>query len=124
MARSQVSLRGTLLPASTADKARLHKTISIRASNTSGVEIVSETTAGLGLSGATLLTTPSTKAKFLVITPPSTNTEGLRFTGSTQETGIPLSSQGTCSISIVTATPYYLYTTGSSAVSGIRLSYY
>lgn len=88
--------------------------------NSTGVDDASETTASTGATIATPLVPPN-NARFMVIIPPSTNHHGLRLTGSTSEVGLPLSSQGGSAVSITTGSSYLLYTTSSTAVTGIRL---
>lgn len=90
----------------------------IRLQNTSAASYDIQTTATTAQGSPTPLTPPSS-AKFLLIEPPSTNRHGLRLTGSTAEAGIPLSSVDPSFFSITTGT-FYLYTTGTDPVPGIR----
>jgi hypothetical protein len=91
----------------------------IKLTNTSAASYDVQTTATTAQATATLLTAP-TSAKFLLIEPPSTNRNGLRLTGSTAEAGIPLSSVDPTFLSIASSV-YFVYTTGTDPVPGIRI---
>lgn len=80
--------------------------------NSTGVRISLDTTIGTGISSATTVAAP-VNARFMVITPYSTNTSPIYLSGSTSETGIPLSSVDQSVLSIYTTstggTTFYLY---------------
>ena len=118
MADSRVTIQGKI----TGRDEGASRTFLLRLQNSSGVGVSIETTATTSVATAQSLV-PPTKALYLIIAPPSTNESPLRFTGSTSETGIPLSSSDP-SVFSVTQTTYFLYTTAGSPVSGIRASWF
>lgn len=91
----------------------------LRMTNSSGVGTESQTTATTAVGSAVSITIP-TSAKYLIIDPPSTNTAPMRLTGSTLENGFPISSADPTFISVA-ATAYFLYTTNSTTIPGIRV---
>lgn len=95
---------------------------SIVLTNSSAVGSATITTATTALASAATISIPSS-GRFLVLIPASTNTTPLRFTGSTSETGMLLSSRGASFLSVVGGTTVYLYSTGGSAV-GVRTLVY
>lgn len=88
--------------------------------NSTGVDDAIETTATtLATAGASLV--PPSNTKFMALIMPSTNKVPVRLSGSTAEAGIPLSSQGGSVVCVTTGTTYFVYTTSSTAVTGIRV---
>ena len=91
--------------------------------NSTGVDDALETTATTAMAVASSMVPPN-NTRFMAIFPPSTNGLGLRLSGSTLEAGIPLSSHGMSLVCVTTGSTYYLWTTGSSAVSGVRVLWF
>lgn len=119
MADSRITIQGKI----TGRDEGASRTFLLKLTNSSGIGVSVETTATTGLTVATALAPPSTKALFLLVSPPSSNESPLRFSGSTAEVGIPLSSSDP-SVFSIKQTTYYLYTTAASAVAGIRLNWF
>lgn len=118
MADSRITIQGKI----TGRDEGASRTFLLKLTNTSGIGVSQETTATTSLAGAVALSPPSTKAMFLLLSPPSSNASPLRLTGSLAEVGIPLSSSDP-SVFSITQTTYYLYTTMSNAVQGIRVNW-
>lgn len=95
---------------------------SITLINSSAVASASQTSATTSLAAAASISIPSS-GRFLILLPASTNTAPIRFTGSTSETGILLSSQNASCLSVVGGTTVYLYSTAGSVVPVRTLIY-
>lgn len=117
-ATAAISIRSTVngLPEGGVDS------ISIALTNTSAVGSLIHTTASTAISAASTFTVPSS-AKYLIVSPPTTNNLPIRIGDSTASSqgGIPLSSNEPSLISIGGATTFYCWTTGSTAVTPVRV---
>ena len=91
--------------------------------NSTATRVALETTVNTGISSATTVSNP-VDARTMILIPPSTNKSPYRISQSTAEVGIPLSSQGFYVGSIppsTTPSTYFLYTTGATAIVGLRV---
>lgn len=88
--------------------------------NTTAVRESIETTAGAGVGFATPFTVPS-DARFMLLQMPSTGRDPVSITASTAEDGITLSSQGASVLSVTGDSTFFVYTTASNAISGVRI---
>lgn len=91
--------------------------------NSTGVDDAVETTATTAVGSAAAIVPPA-NTKFMGLIPPTTNKAPYRLTGSTSESGVPLSSRGFSFVCVTTGTTYFVFTTASTAVSGLRVLFF
>lgn len=90
--------------------------------NSTATRVAFETTVNIGIASATTVSNP-VNARTMILIPPSSNASPYRISQSTAEVGLPLSSRGFGVFSIppsTTPSTFFLYTTSTRAISGLR----
>lgn len=96
--------------------------LKIELTNSSAHGSITVSTATTAVGTAPPIPIPSS-GRFLIIIPTSTNTQPLRFTGTTSEVGVQVSSAGASLLSVVGGSTVHVYTTGTTAVPFRALIY-
>ena len=102
------------------------ETVNITLTNSTAVAAHTFTTlSSAGTSASAVSFSPAPDARFLIITPPSSNAGPIRFAASTSDVGWLLSSGYASLITIgSTASTFYLWSTQAAAVNNLSISWY